>query len=213
MVGALVCWAALVGALAVAAGAEGPDGGQAGQNQWYSAQLHIHGWSNHNAGSQPGSMQYHTAWAQATGVDVLWWSDHNKMFVQEMDLPLNLAQATLNSALDIAVPHPPGIDPWYRGWQIGWLDAAISGAGAPSAELNGGVLRMALQDPASRFGSFTYRALSYQQRRIGGHSFVRPLVSDPVLRVNAARCDASSSADAFAEIRVGLSWHTAQGRG
>ena len=212
LVGVLAFWAVLAGALALPAGAKDPDGGQAGQSPWYSTQLHIHGWSNHNAGSQPGSMQYHTAWAQAKGVDVLWWSDHNKMFVQNMDLPLNLAGAAITNTLDIALPLPPGIDPWYRGWQIGWLDATVSGAGAPSAALNGGVLRMALQDPGARFGSFTYRALSFQQRRIGGHAFVRPLVSDPVLRVDVARCDAGS-ADAFAEIRVGLSWHTAPGSG
>lgn len=202
---------ALVGMLTLAlpARAEGPpDSGPASAGQWYSTQLHLHGWSNHNAGAQPGSMQYHTAWAQAKGVDVLWWSDHNKMYVQSMDLPLNLAGATINATLDIAVPHPPGIDPQYRGWQIGWLDALKSGAGQTSAALNQGTLRMALQDPAGRFGSFTYRALNYQQRLIGGQSFVRPLVSDPLLTVNVARCDASSSADAFAEIRFGLSWHT-----
>ncbi len=211
LVSALACWAILAGALARPADAVGPDNSQTNPGQWYSAQLHIHGWSNHNAGAQPGSMQYHTAWAQAKGVDVLWWSDHNKMFVQSMDLPLNLAGATVNAALDIALLHPPGIDPSYRGWQIGWLDAVVAGSGAPSATVTDGVLRMALQDPASRFGSFTYRALNYQQGLIAGHSLGRPLTSDPALKVAVARCDASSSADAWAEIRVGLSWHTTQG--
>mgnify|MGYP001180965808 FL=1 len=213
LVSVLACWIAIAGAsvLPRPAGADGPGDGPANQDQWYSAQLHLHGWSNHNAGAQPGSMQYHTAWAQAKGVDVLWWSDHNKMFVQSMDLPLNLAGATVNAALDIALLHPPGIDPLYRGWQIGWLDAVVAGSGAPSATVTDGVLRMALQDPASRFGNFAYRALNYQQGLIPGHSLGRPLVSDPALKVDVARCDASSSADAWAEIRVGLSWHTAQG--
>lgn len=212
VVGALACWAVLVGALALAlpASADGPDGGQASQSQWFSTQLHIHGWSNHNAGAQPGSMQYHTAWAQARGLDVIWWSDHNKMFVQAMDLPLNLAGAAITNTLDVAVPHPPGVDYSYRAWHIGWLDASVSG-GAPAAAVQDGVLRMSLTTPSPRFASFAYRAQNYQQRRVAGHAFVRPLVSDPLLRVDVARCDASSSDDAFAEIRVGLSWHTAGG--
>ncbi len=179
-------------------------------NPWYSTQLHIHGWSNHNAGSQPGSMQYHSAWAQAKGLDVIWWTDHNKLFVQEMDLPLYLPGATITNTLDIAVPHPPGIDPWYRAWQIGWLDASVTGAGTPAAALNNGVLRMELHHGGSQFSSFSYRALDYQQRRIGGQSFVRPLVSDPVLTLDVSRCDAGG-VDAYAEIRFGLSWHTANG--
>jgi hypothetical protein len=179
-------------------------------NPWHSTQLHIHSWSNHNAGSQPGSMQYHTAWAQAKGLDVIWWTDHNKLFVQEMDLPLYLQGAAITDTLDIAVPHPPGIDPWFRAWQIGWLDASVTGAGMPAVALNNGVLRMELHHAGSQFSGFSYRALDYQQRRIGGQSFVRPLVSDPVLNLDVSRCDAGG-ADAYAEIRFGLSWHTANG--
>jgi len=179
-------------------------------NPWYSTQLHVHSWSNHNAGSQPGSMQYHSAWAQAAGLDVLWWTDHNKLFVQEMDLPLNLQGATITNTLDIALPHPPGIEPWYRAWQIGWLDASVTGAGAPAVALDNGMLHMELRHAGSQFSSFSYRALDYQQRRIGGQSFVRPLISDPVLSLDARRCDAGG-ADAYAEIRFGLSWHTANG--
>ena len=120
--------------------------GPAPENEmpWYSTQLHIHGWSNHNAGNQPGSMQYHTAWAQAVGLDVIWWSDHNKMFVQAMDLPLYLEGATITNTLDIALQNPPWIDPWFRGWQIGWLDATVTGSGTPVVALNNGVLRMEL---------------------------------------------------------------------
>ena len=181
---------------------------QNSESQWYSTQLHIHGWSNHNAGSQPGSMQYHTVWAQEKNLDVIWWSDHNKMFVQAMDLPLYLEAATITDSLDIAIPHPPWIDPRLRGWQIGWLDANRTGSGTPSVALNYGVLRMELQSPDNQFASFSYRALSYLQRRVPGHSFGRPLISDPIVNFDVSRCG-SSGADDYAEIRFGLSWHTA----
>lgn len=186
------------------------DPAQTSTMPWYSTQLHIHGWSNHNAGSQPGSMQYHTAWAQRVGLDVIWWSDHNKMFVQTMDLPLYLAAATFTNTLDIALPLPPGVDPSYRPWHIGYLDATVSGAGSPAATLNDGVLRMELNSPNSQFARFNYRALNYLQRRVPGHAFGRPLISDPVLEMDVSHCGAGA-ADDYAEIRIGLSWHTVNG--
>ena len=165
-----------------------------GDLEWYSTQLHIHGWSNHNAGSQPGSMQYHTTWAQDEDLDVIWWSDHNKMFVQTMDLPLYLEGAVIANTLDVQIPNPPGsLRPLFRAWQIGYLDATVTGAGTPAVDLGNGVLRMELQSLGNEFASFKYRALNYEQRRVAGHSFVRPLISDPILRFNVTRCSQSSS--------------------
>ena len=52
--------------------------------------------------------------------------------------------------------------------------------------------------------------MSNLQRRIPGHAFGRPLISNPILDLDVSRCGASG-ADDYAEIRFGLSWHTVNG--
>ena len=78
-------------------------------NDWYSAQLHLHGWSNHNGATQPGALQYHSLWADNAGLDVIWWSEHNPTFYQVSDTTVDLSQATLpTGSLNVQIPLPPG---------------------------------------------------------------------------------------------------------
>lgn len=180
--------------------------GQQSEMHWYSTQLHLHGWSNHNANPQPGSMQYHSVWAKNVGLDVIWWSDHNGLFEQYEDLVLDLRSASVTDTLDVVVPLPPDVSQWSRQWYVGWLEAEVSGDGYPAVTLDNNVLRMSVRGSGAEFDRFQYRMLSYLRKRIGGHSFVRHLMSDPVLRFNAALCG-DSGPDVYAEVVVRLSWH------
>ena len=51
-----------------------PDGSS--ERTSISAALHLHGWSNHGASTEPASITWHTQQHAAAGVDLLWWTDH-----------------------------------------------------------------------------------------------------------------------------------------
>lgn len=176
-------------------------------NQWYSAQLHVHSWSNHNGFTQPGSVQLHSNWAANAGLDVIWWTDHNPAFTQTADATTSFSQATLDQAtLNVAIPLPPNTPAWAVYNFVTKLKATVS-AGQAAASLNNGLLRMEMQANADQtFDRFEYQTLTTDDLRIQGLSFTRPLASDPVLSFDAARCD-PTGADAYAQVRVALSWH------
>jgi hypothetical protein len=177
-------------------------------NQWYSTQLHVHGWSNHNGAVQPASIEMNAAWAASVGMDVIWWADHNPSFTQTTDSTVSFAGATINPNTSIVnIPLPPGT-PWWAVYNyITQFQPSFSGNGQGTASLSNNMLRMELQANADQtFDRFQYRGLSTDDFRVQGLEFTRPLVSDPVLSFDATRCDAASS-DTYAEVRIGLSWH------
>ena len=177
-------------------------------NQWYSAQLHLHGWSNHNGSVQPASVEMHSAWAEAAGLDVIWWADHNPTFTQTTDSPVSFASATIDpNTLVVNVPLPPGT-PWWAVYNyITKLQPSTAGMGQAAASLSNGMVRMEMQANADQsFDRFQYRGLSTDNFRVQGLEFTRPLASDPVLSFDATRCGAITG-DTYAEVRVGLSWH------
>jgi len=177
-------------------------------DQWYSTQLHIHSWSNHNGSVQPGSVQMHSAWASDVGLDAIWWADHNPTFTQTTDTTISFANATIDpNTLHVAIPLPPGSPPWSSYSYVTKLKASVSSGGQAVASLNSGMLRMQVQANADpTFDRFEYRTLSTDDFRIQGLDFTRPLASDPVLSFDATRCDSAGS-DTFGEVRVALSWH------
>ncbi|HSN74722.1 MAG TPA: hypothetical protein VL334_06460, partial [Anaerolineae bacterium] len=177
-------------------------------DQWYSTQLHIHSWSNHNGAVQPGSVQMHSAWASAVGLDVIWWADHNPTFTQSADTTVSFANATIDpNTLHVAIPLPPGTPPWAVYSYVTKLRASISSGAQAAASLSSGMLRMQVQANADQtFDRFEYRTLTTDDFRIQGLDFTRPLASDPVLSFDTTRCDSAGS-DTFGEVRVALSWH------
>ncbi len=46
----------------------------------YLVQMHIHGLSNHNGNPLPASMESQSFEARRHGFDVIWWSDHSRIF-------------------------------------------------------------------------------------------------------------------------------------
>lgn len=176
--------------------------------EWYSTQLHLHGWSNHNAGNQPGSIQLHTKWAQETGVDVLWWKEHNSTFHQVNDFLVDLTGATVDpTTLAVSIPLPPGTPPWAVYDYVTQLVPAFVGQGQAAASLSQGRLRMEIQaDGNSMPDVFSYEARTTEGFKVGGQTFSRPIASDPLLSFDAARCD-SSGAQAYGQVTIDLSWH------
>ena len=177
-------------------------------NDWYSAQLHLHGWSNHNGATQPGALQYHSLWADNAGLDVIWWSEHNPTFYQVDDTTVDLSQATLpTGSLNVQIPLPPGTPSWAAYSYVTELRSSLSGNGQATASLANAQVRMQM-DSASDFGfdTFRYQMLTTGGLRIQGLEFTRPLVSQAQLSFDSSLCGASGP-DAYAEVRVGLSWH------
>ncbi len=207
----LICALCVMAAIPVAALPTDPTGAaaQPESNQWYSTQLHLHSWSNHNAAWQPASMQLHSNWASTVGIDVLWWADHNPSFNQTSDMTFGFAEASVNpTTLNVTVPLPPGLPFWAVYDYVAELRASVSSGGVAAASLPGnGRLRMQVQANADQnFDRFEYRTLTTNGLKIQGLSFTRPLPSDPVLSFDAARCDSGSS-DTYGQVRVALSWH------
>lgn len=176
---------------------------------WFAAQLHVHGWSNHNAMREPASVQYYSAWAHSIGLDVVWWSDHNRAFGQHDDLTIDVAGAIVDANLDVQVPFISPA-PWQTDWYVGWLVASQDGPGQPAAAVQDDWLRMALQSVGGAAGRFQYQARSVNRSAVHGHFLNRPIASDPVLSFDARLC-ADWSPDTYAEVKVGLSWHDNHG--
>ncbi len=63
----------------------------------YLVQLHIHGLSNHNGNRLPASMESHSSEARRCNFDVIWWSDHARIFESYADdIKVRFRNARLN---------------------------------------------------------------------------------------------------------------------
>ena len=173
--------------------------------QWYSAQLHLHGWSNHNANPMPASLQAYTVWADSVDLDVLWWTEHNSIFHQVNDIGIDLTNATLDG-LSVDIPLPPGIPIWAESWYVSKFKATLTGNGTGATILANAMMQASLTDNDSSPSILQYRGMAVQDRPVAGQRFPRPLVSDPVLSFDANLCG-ETSADAYAEVQVRLSYH------
>jgi hypothetical protein len=60
----------------------------------YLVQMHIHGHSNHNGNDLPASMDSHCSEAKRHGFDVIWWTDHARLFeAYDEDIRVDFANA------------------------------------------------------------------------------------------------------------------------
>ena len=204
----LACFLCLTATLPAWAGSPNPPAAQPTADPWYSTQLHIHSWSNHNGATQPASVQMHSAWANSVGLDVIWWTDHNPSFTQQNDTNISFANATVDPVtLDVAIPLPAGVPVWAIYNYVTKLEASVTGNGQPAASLNNGLLRLEMQAAAgAEVDRLEYHTLTTNDLELQGLDFTRPLPTDPVLSFDAARCDEGSS-NSYAELQVALSWH------
>jgi hypothetical protein len=64
----------------------------------YLVQMHIHGHSNHNGNDLPASMESHCYEAKRHGFDVIWWTDHARLFETYEDIGVGFGTAFVDSS-------------------------------------------------------------------------------------------------------------------
>jgi hypothetical protein len=164
----------------------------------YSAQLHLHGLTNHNASEKPASMQWHSHFAAENGIDVIWWTDHYHGF----DLSHDFSIPFRPGQLDPETLEIKKINVWRR--YLTNLRPWISG-GTPDAELKKGHLTMRIR---SSGGERPARFLYYPESELGKirfTSWVRPVTSGLEFRgkIQVGHLDPNGAV----EIESHLSWH------
>jgi hypothetical protein len=170
----------------------------------FVTQMHIHGWSNHNGATKPGSHQYHNWQADSSGVQVLWWAEHHPMYRQDT-LLLPLAGGTIDPVTLDVRGLSAGSQIAYDRWKC------LSREGDAQVSLQGDTLSFSLT--AVSFGSadiFSFAPRS-QDGFIKSLSFVKPLASLPKFQF---KCNADvPPSDAALKIIARLSWHYRQQEG
>ena len=172
----------------------------------YVTQMHVHGLSNHNGATQPGSLQYHNWQTDSIGIDVLWWAEHHGLFEQDT-LILTFDSASINpTTLDIEnIPYLNAGEP--NRWEC------LSKQGTPNAFFNGDTLNISLLGSGSISAPDTF---SYAPRSLAGLikdiAFVKPIASKPILQfqMNPAISDPVNTK---IQIVFRLSWHYRQKAG
>lgn len=127
----------------------------AAELQPYSMQMHLHGWSNHNGGGFPGSMQWHSHFAQALGLDVIWWTDHVSRGLLGYGAAGRYCLGLNSAHIERGTLLVAGVDvvPVERYSVV--LKPTVSG-GLASASLSAGELSWQLSSPGSQFNTFSY---------------------------------------------------------
>jgi hypothetical protein len=169
--------------------------------QPFSVQMHMHGHSNHNGSSQPGSMQWHFAQASInSGTDVLWWTDHTRAFKQFSVQTCNLPSGTL----DRQTMNVTGLAAGNK--RVDVLAATVSGRMPKIAHDESG-LRIGIESGSQ---DWEWQRISYEAKGKGGAvvkslDWNKPLGSGAIIEVDLACGDLSE--DNYIEVSADLSWH------
>lgn len=139
-------------------------------------QLHIHGWSNHNGATRPGSIGFHNWQADSAHTDVLWWTEHHNLFNQDT-LALSFSASYLDTAT-LSIIGPPGItNGSFHGWKC------LKRQGIQQASLSNDTLNLQITSQLNEWETFSYSPRSLLGL-IKDLRFVKPLASHPVLSFN-----------------------------
>lgn len=170
----------------------------------YVTQMHIHGWSNHNGATRPGSLQYHNVQSDSVGVDVLWWAEHHGLFKQDT-LLIPFAGATVNpTTLDIInIPSNGNAE-------INRFDC-IAKQGNSAAFFGGDTLFLSINSSSTQMDTLSYspRSLSGLVKDI---AFSKPMVSKPIFQFQI-RPSTTDSSKTRIKIVFRLAWHYRQQQG
>lgn len=171
----------------------------------YTADLHLHGHSNHNAGSQPASMEYHSTQASVTGLaNILWWTDHTRLFDQWRAFSFDTSASSVDpDTLDILNLSSSGTA------SATYMAARLTSGGTPTAIVESGIARLQIQsDPDDQDYQFLEYTAGNGGTRFGtivGFGFNRPLTSEPIATVQIECLLPNSST--VCEIEFRLAWH------
>lgn len=168
----------------------------------YLVQMHLHGLSNHNGNPLPASMESQTFEAQRNGFDVIWWSDHSRIF--ESYSEDKTVRFTSGLVEQDSISWMIKLGGLRRGLSL--LSARTSGDGC-RIDISKGSLLMVFDEirPGPCERSMILRASS-SIGKVKQLDFCRPIATGLELRLwgnlNAIR-------ERMAELRVGfdLCWH------
>ena len=168
----------------------------------YTAQMHIHGYSNHNGSSQPGSLQWHTKFADSTKTDIIWWTDHRAVFNQEYTFSFDFTNGVYDNINNV-ITGLSGNEIIPTKW-IGDKNSGIV-----KATLSADTILFELKDVNSSqnfiYSSFVPRGTKGLLK--GVQRLVRPLTSKPIFSFNLSSTDFSTYNDNKIIFEVSLSFH------
>ncbi|MCP4201536.1 MAG: hypothetical protein GY769_06325 [bacterium] len=170
-------------------------------------QMHIHGHSHHNGDRRAGSMQWHSHFAAAHDLSVLWWTDHSDMF--DLSSPLEISYGPERS------PRPPtrqelrqaGLEA-VAGISVGLIKAPageVEWIEARDREASGRKLLVARSRPQDREFTESLYAIRGPKGPLKGFLLPRPVSSGALLTIDMQAGELTP--DARINIEVGLSWH------
>ena len=170
----------------------------------YSVQMHIHGWSNHNGNDLPGSMQWHSHFADSTKTDVIWWSDHIKIHSQLYTYSfafnnfyydsINSKLQSTNNITNLGIPE---------NWPVTKQNCV------PKFDLTSAYIRMILKrddQTKQAFCKIVPRSMADNKLKQLQY-FIRPLASEPVISFKIFTTGFDSSALNYFEVKITLNYH------
>ncbi len=168
----------------------------------YLVQMHIHGHSNHNGNALPASMESHCFQAAKHGFDVIWWTDHARLFEPyDEDITIDFTGAQVDEGSGSVIFGEA------RARELDRLlvDKPASGC---SIAIEGQRLLVDLESPS---GSREFRkvvlTLGSERGKVHTVDYCRPVTSG--LEFLAWLDIDGLGQDAYVRFRFDLSWHPA----
>nr|MBK9650234.1 hypothetical protein [Bacteroidota bacterium] len=170
----------------------------------YCVQMHIHGISNHNGHDIPGSMQYHSFYADSTNLDVLWWSDHMHSFHQYNTSEFNFVNGVWNPGLSQVdgLTAPDASEP------LKWIVDKYIGTGTYNVSVTDSSLNLNINaDNSGIIGYLEAYPRGKAQLLAGTGTFVRPLCSEPIFEFDLFATGLNSLTNRKVQYIIYLDYH------
>jgi hypothetical protein len=168
----------------------------------YTAQMHLHGYSNHNGSGKPGSLQWHSKFADSTNTDIIWWSEHRPVYEQDFLYEFKFTNGIYDSINNVIVGLSGNeVNP------IKWI--GNSDAGIIQVDMTSDTLNLNFSDVDSTstliYCSFVPRGTKGKLK--GLKRFVRPLVSKPMVSFDLSIADNFDVSNSKIYVEYFLSYH------
>jgi hypothetical protein len=168
----------------------------------YLLQMHIHGHSNHNGNTLPASMESHVFEAEKHGFDVIWWTDHARLFEPyDEDITIDFTGAQVDESSRSVIFGEA------RARQLDrlFVDRPARGSGITVA---GGRLLVDLESPSgSRDFGRVVLTLGSERGKVHTVDYCRPVTTG--LEFLAWLDIDGLGEDAYVRFGFDLSWHPA----
>ncbi len=170
----------------------------------YCVQMHIHGISNHNGHDIPGSMQYHSFYADSTNLDVLWWSDHMHSFHQYNTSEFNFVNGVWNPGLS----QVDGLTAADASEPLRWIVDKYIGTGTYNVSVTDSSLNLNINaDNSGIIGYLEAYPRGKAQLLAGTGTFVRPLCSEPIFEFDLFATGLNSLTNRKVQYIIYLDYH------